>query len=59
MWRLETRPLAFDVIGAAVLAEEVRMTFSQVISAWRTDDRRNRTLRATSELRGKMEHERL
>ena len=38
MWRLETRPLASGVIGAAALAGDVRMTFSQVISAWRTDD---------------------
>jgi hypothetical protein len=38
MWRLETKALASGVIGAAALAGDVRMTFSQVISAWRTDE---------------------
>ena len=38
MWRLETKALAFDVIGAAALVGNVRMTFSQVISAWRADE---------------------
>ena len=33
MWRLETTALASDVIEAVVLVGEVRMTFSQVISA--------------------------
>ena len=38
MCRLETRSLAPGVIGAAALAGNVRMTFSQVISGWRTDE---------------------
>jgi hypothetical protein len=38
MGRLETKALVSGVIGAAALAGDVRMTFSQVISAWRTDE---------------------
>jgi hypothetical protein len=38
MWNLETQSLAPGVIGAAVLTGNARMTFSQVISLWRSDE---------------------
>lgn len=38
MWSLETQSLAPDIIAAAVLAGDARMTFAQVISHWRDDE---------------------
>jgi len=38
MWSLETQSLAPGVIGAAVLAGNTRMTFSEVISLWHIDE---------------------
>lgn len=38
MWYLETQSLAPGVIAAAVLTGNARMTFSQVISLWRSDE---------------------
>jgi hypothetical protein len=38
MWRLETRTLTSGLIGAAAFEGGVRMTFSQVIFGWRTDE---------------------
>lgn len=35
---LETKPLAPGVIAAVALSDSVRMTFSQVISRWRSDE---------------------
>jgi hypothetical protein len=38
MWHFETQSLAPGVIGAAVLADNIRMTFAQVISLWHNDE---------------------
>jgi hypothetical protein len=38
MWHFETQSLAPGVIGATVLASNVRMTFAQVISLWHNDE---------------------
>jgi hypothetical protein len=38
MWHFETQSLAPGVIGATVLAGNVRMTFAQVISLWHNDE---------------------
>jgi len=38
MWRLETQLLAPGVIRAVALSGSVRLTFSQVISQWRSDE---------------------
>jgi hypothetical protein len=38
MWCLETQSLAPGIIGAAVMAGNACMTFSQVISLWRNDE---------------------
>jgi uncharacterized protein DUF6940 len=38
MWSLKTQRLAPGVLGAAALGGSVRMTFSQVISLWRSDE---------------------
>jgi hypothetical protein len=39
MWRIETEFLAPGVLGAVALDDTVRMTFLQVISLWRNDER--------------------
>ena len=39
MWRLETQILAHGVLAAVALTGAARMSFSQVISLWRNDER--------------------